>query len=106
MQDSGASRADGCAVEGRVQAFAGRFDTHQGDRVVVDVGGEGADGVGAPAHAGDNGVGQAGEALTDLPAGLRGDHGLEVAHERGEGVRAGGRSQDVEGVLQLGAPLR
>ena len=105
MQDPGAPRADGGAVEGRVQAPAGRLHTHQGHAGILQVGGERADGVAPATHGGHDGVGQAARPLDDLPAGLRGDDGLEVAHDRGEGVRTGGRPQHVEGVVQLLAPL-
>ena len=67
---------------------------------------EEADGVGAPAHAGDDGVGQESVlGLGELGAGLLADHLLELTHDRREGMRARGGAEHVVRVLEGFGPV-
>ena len=58
-----------------------------------------------PPIAGDQRVGQAALGGLHLLARLVADHRLEVAHQRGIGVRARGGADDVEGVVDVGDPV-
>ena len=66
---------------------------------------EGADGVGAAAHAGQHRVGEPALLLQQLCLDLPGDDRLEVPHYGGEGVGAHDRAQAVVGVLDPAGPL-
>ena len=94
----------GVAVR-HVEAVAGGLDAVDLDVGVVEEGMEEADGVGAAADAGDDGVGQAAFLLHDLLARLGADHRLEVAHHLRIGVRAGGGADQVVGRLDIGHPV-
>ena len=88
-----------------VEAVAGRLDAVDGNALVVEERVEQADGVGAAADAGHQRVGQAALGLLHLLAHLAADHALEVAHHGRIGMRAGGRADDVVGVVHVGDPV-
>ena len=92
-------------MAGRVQPLTGGLDADQLDAGVIDEVREHADGVGAPTHAGDDRVRQTPCQPQDLGAGLTGDDPVVLAHDRGEGVGAGGRAQKVVGVGEGGGPV-
>ena len=66
---------------------------------------EQADGVGAAADSGDDGVGQPAFLFEDLRARLDADHRLEVAHQFRVGMRPGRGADHVIGVLDIGHPV-
>jgi hypothetical protein len=66
---------------------------------------EDSDGVRASADAGAHGVGKAASLLDDLGTGFLADDLVEVADHGREGVRTGGRSQQVVCVADVGHPV-
>ena len=97
MEDPGPPGVDGGAVTARLQARSGRLHADQADAGVVDELAEHADGVGAPAHAGDHLVRQSPRQGQHLGAGLAGDAAVVLVDDGGEGVGAGRRAQQVVG---------
>ena len=105
VQHAGTTAFDGCRVARGVDAVAGRLDAVELDALVVEERVEHADRVGAAADARDDGVGQPADLVEQLRARLFADDLLEVAHHRGERMRAGGGSEDVVGRLDAGDPV-
>ena len=85
--------------------LAGRLDPDQHDVAVVEEGGEHADRIGAPAHAGDDDVGKLAVEREVLLARLVADHALQVAHHLGIWVWADDRADDVVGGADVGHPV-
>src|SRR5690606_15487062 len=88
-----------------VQSVAGRLHTHQSHRLVLEIGVEDAHGVRTATHAGDHVVRLAAGHLGHLLDAFLADHRLEVAHHHRIGMRAGHRTDDVEGVVHVGDPV-
>jgi hypothetical protein len=88
-----------------VEPVARRLDAQHLDRRIVEERVEQADGVRATADRGHQQVGQAARAREHLCARLATDHALEIADQLGIGVRASGRADDVEGVVDIGDPV-
>ncbi len=81
------------------------FDPDKAHFLVVNEVSKHADGVGSAADAGDHGVGQALFFFEALGLGLLADHLLELPHDCGEGVRAGGGAEQVVGAVVIGSPV-
>ncbi|MNH14783.1 hypothetical protein D3C79_743810 [compost metagenome] len=93
------------AVLAALDTVTTRLDADQTYFRVVDKVGKHADGVGAAADAGDHGVGQALFFFEALGLGLLADHLLELPHDCGEGVGAGGGAEQVVGAVVVGSPV-
>ena len=102
MQHRDVAAADRRGVQ--VGAVAARLDADQPHGVVAE-GVERPDRVRAAADAGDDGVGQPARLRLHLGARLAADHRLQLAHERGVGVRAGGRADQVVRRLDVRDPV-
>ncbi len=98
----GIAKASG--VPARLQPLAGGLHAQHG-HVIVQKGVEQADGVGAPAHAGHQQVGQAADLGQHLSAGLSPDDGLQIAHDHGIGMRPQRRAQQIVAVAQGSGPI-
>ena len=105
MQHTGTAGAQRRRVAAGVDAVAAGFHAVHGHVTVVQERVEQADGIGAPAHAGDQGVRQLAGLLEALLARLAADHGLEVAHQHRVRVRPGHGADDVEGIVHVGDPV-
>lgn len=105
MQDARLAGGQRGRVLAGLDAVPGGLEADQADVGVRDEGVEEADGVGAAADAGRDGVGQPAGALQDLAAGLDADDPVEVADHGGEGVRAGDRTEEVVGPVHIGDPV-
>jgi hypothetical protein len=105
VQHAGAAAGDRRGVPAGAHAVAAGLQADEADAVVRHEGGEDADGVGAAAHAGQDGVRQPAEPLEQLPAGLVTDDPLEVADHLRERVRAGDGAEDVVRRLDVGHPV-
>ena len=73
--------------------------------IVLQEWSEDAHGIAPPAHTGHNAIRQTTFRLQDLLPGLLADHALKVPDHRGEGMSAGGGSQQIVGVLEAGGPV-
>ena len=96
--DRGRMPAAGDAVTARLHA-------NQLYRLVGNVGVEDPDRIGAAADAGNHRVGLAPRHLRHLLATLAPDHRLKIPHHHGIRVRAGNRTDDVKGVVDVGDPI-
>lgn len=105
VQDARLARGQGGRVLAGLDAVSGGLEADQADVGVRDEGVEEADGVGAAADAGRDGVRQPSGALQDLAAGLDADDPVEVADHGREGVRAGDRAEEVVGAVHVGDPV-
>ena len=105
MQDTGAAAQQRRAMLFAGQALAGRFYADQPYALVFDEIAEEADGVGAAANTGDNGIGQTPELLEDLGARLAPDHPLELADHQWEGVGTCSRAQEIMRVFEARRPV-
>ena len=104
VQHAGRPQIERRGVEAAGHAFAGGFHADEAHAVVLQKRVEHADGVGAAAHAGHHGVGQAAGLFQHLRAGFLADDALQHAHQGGEGVRSGGRAEAVVGGFLAGDP--
>ena len=77
----------------QLQAAAAGFDADQLDVLVADEGVEHADGVRAPADAGENRIRQAAFALENFGASFVPDHAVKIAHHERIRMRAERRAQ-------------
>ena len=102
MQHRDVTAADRGGVQ--VGAVAARLGADQAHGVVAE-GVEGADRVGAAADAGHHDVREPPRLRQHLRARLAPDHRLQLAHERGVGVRAGRRADQVVRRLDVGDPV-
>lgn len=85
-----------------IQAAATTLDAHEADLLILQVGIEGADGVAAAPHAGDDGIRQATRLVQHLGAALQADDLLQFPHDGRVGMRPYGAAQQVEGVVGVG----
>ena len=88
-----------------LDALTSRLYSDELDPQLVAKGMEDSHRVGAPAHAGDNGVGKTHPSVLQLGLGLDADAGLKFAHHHRVGVWAGHRSDAVKGVAHVGDPV-
>ncbi|ENN84331.1 hypothetical protein RHSP_21270 [Rhizobium freirei PRF 81] len=105
VQHAGRTGGDGCAMLIALQTLAAGFDADDLDAFVIEEGMEDADGVRAAADGRDDEIRQAAFGLQYLRAGFRADHGLEIADHFRIGMRAGGRADQVIGIIDIGDPV-
>ena len=100
------ARGEADRVPAGLRAVAAGLVAVQVHALVVEEGVHHADGVGAAAHAGADRIRVVDAVpVLELLLGLLADDLLEVAHHRGERVRAGDRAEQVVGVLDVGHPV-
>ena len=105
VEDAYASGCHGGGSLKGVDAPTGGLAADEADILVPDEVVEGADGVGAAAHTGDDGIGQSALFFQDLLLDLLGDDSLEVPHHLGEGMGTHGGADAVVGVMDAAGPL-
>ena len=88
-----------------VNAVAAGLSADELHGFVLDEVSEHADGVGATADAGNDNVWERAGLLQHLGLRLNGDDLVELAHDRGEWVRAGGSAEEVVGIVEGGCPV-
>ena len=86
-------------------AITGGLDTDQTNIGAFHEGVEQPHGIGATAHAGHQHIRQAPEGLAALLTGFLADHGMEIPHKHGVGMRASNGTEDVVGGFHVGDPV-
>ena len=105
MEDAQAAGGDGGGGLEGVHAPSGGLAADEPDGGIADEVVEGADGVGAAAHAGDDGIGELSLLFHQLFLDLFGDDRLEVPDDGGERMGAHDGAQAVVGVGDAVGPL-
>mmetsp|Transcript_20694 Transcript_20694/g.40644 ORF Transcript_20694/g.40644 Transcript_20694/m.40644 type:complete len:382 (-) Transcript_20694:398-1543(-) len=105
VENTGCAGREGGAVLVGVNTRTAGLDTKDSDLLVILERVEHADGVGATADASADHVRETSELGQGLVLGLVTDDALEVTHDRGERVRANGRTDNVVGVADVGDPV-
>ena len=105
VEDARPARLERRRVLPRLDAAAGGLDAEQLHVLVIEEGGEDADGVAPPAHAGDHRVGQRPPPLERLAARLVTDHPLKALDQGRIRVRAHHRPDHVMSVMDIGDPI-
>mmetsp|Transcript_13190 Transcript_13190/g.38309 ORF Transcript_13190/g.38309 Transcript_13190/m.38309 type:complete len:379 (-) Transcript_13190:449-1585(-) len=104
LKHAGGAEGKGSRVQ-RVESLASCLHAHKLNFFIIDEGMEGPNGVAATADACDDDVRERPKLVEALTAGLLADDGLEVADDRGKGVRADGRANEVMSRFDVGHPV-
>ena len=105
VEDADSAGIDGCRRFKGVNASACRFAANQTNARIFDEMIEAADGVGASAHTGDNGIGQPAFFLKDLLFDFFGNHRLKITDDGRERMGSHYRTEAVVGIGNSGSPL-
>ena len=105
MENAGATRVQRRGVLAAGQAPAGGLHAIHRHPAIGQERMEQANGVGAAADTGDEGVGQGAGAGGKLLPGLAADDALEIPHHPRIGMGAGDRADDVIGVVNIRGPV-
>ena len=105
MENAQTARIDGGGSLKGVDAAACGLTADQAHGLVVDEIVETANGIGAAAHAGNDGIRQAAFLFQHLFLDLLGNNRLKITHDSGERMRAHHRAEAVMGVADAAGPL-
>ena len=105
MQNPRPPGGKGSRVASRGHALAGGFHPHQSHAGVADEFVESANGVAAPAHAGDHRIGQPAGVGYQLRPRFPPDDGLEIPHQHRIGMGPHRAADQVMGRLHIGDPV-
>ena len=105
LERTGCPAGECGGVASGLDAVAACLVTDQAHVRVVEERVEDADGVGSPADAGGDRVGQPTGLVQHLGPGLQTDDALEVAHHQWERMWSGGGAEAVVGVVGVGHPV-